>query len=181
MHCTSWYHCLKDTSVFCWCGFTAESVNTRGTKSQTGSPCVYKTSYIFICLGGSRGSKWLSSVTSISSTGWNNMTDSTTEYQSTPLGFVQPNWIQISMMSSSYMEAASNGVPSPLVNTRMHIWLRRSTSSLGIQSWATKVVTVDVVGIVEGKGIFCKDVCTCDSENCTDYHNNNMIVKSLDP
>ena len=55
-------------------------------------------------------------------------------------------------MSSSCMEVASNGVPLPLVRTRMHVWLRRSMSSLGIQSQATKAVAVDVVDITEGKG-----------------------------
>ena len=62
------------------------------------------------------------------------------------------------------MEAASNRVPSPVVNTRMHIWLRRSTSAFVIQSQATEVVTVDVVDIAEGKGKFCKDVYICDLE-----------------
>ena len=50
------------------------------------------------------------------------------------------------------MEVASNGVSSPLVRTRMHIWLRRSTLSLGIRSLATEAVTVDVLDIMEGKG-----------------------------
>ena len=43
-------------------------------------------------------------------------------------------------------------MPSPLVRTKMHVWLRRSTSSLGIHSLASKVVTMDVVDIMEGKG-----------------------------
>ena len=58
------------------------------------------------------------------------------------------------------MEAASNGVPLPLVNTRMHMQLRRSTSLLGIQSQAAEAVAVDVVDIGEGKGRFCKDIYT---------------------
>ena len=51
---------------------------------------------------------------------------------------------------------------------------------LGIQSQATKVVTVDMVDIAGGKGKCCKDVNTCDSEKSTDYHNNNMLVKTPD-
>ena len=78
------------------------------------------------------------------------------------------------------MEVASNGVPSPQVNTRMHIWFRRSTSSLGMWSQATEVVSVDVTDIVEGKVNFCKDVYACDLEKSADYHDNNMIVKSPD-
>ena len=71
------------------------------------------------------------------------------------------------------MEAASNGVPSPLVNMRMHIQLRRSTSSFTIPSWASKAVTVDVVD-TGGKGKCCKDVYAyaIDSEKSADYHNN---------
>ena len=43
------------------------------------------------------------------------MTDSAVEYWSTPNGQVCALWIQSSMMSSSEMEEASIGVPSPLV------------------------------------------------------------------
>ena len=48
---------------FClsWHGFVTESIDTRGTKLQSGGQCIYKTSYIFIWLSGSRVSKWLSS------------------------------------------------------------------------------------------------------------------------
>ena len=52
--------------------------------------------------------------------------------------------------------------------------------SLGIESQATKAVTVEMVDIAEGKGKFCKDVYACDLEKCADYHNNNMTVKSPD-
>ena len=61
---------------------------------------------------------------SMSSAEWNNMTDSIAKYLTTPLGCVCPNQTQISMMSSSCMEAASNRVQSPLVRTKMHVWLR---------------------------------------------------------
>ena len=60
-------------------------------------------------------------------------------------------------MSSFCMEAASNRVPSPLVRTKMHVWLRRSTLSFGILSLAAEVVAVDVVDIMEGKGLICKE------------------------
>ena len=95
--------------------------------------------------------------TSISSTEWNKMTDSTAEYQSTPLGCICPNWMQIPVMYSSCMEVALNGVPSPLVSTRTHIWLRISTSSPGMQSQAAKLVAVDVVDFAGGKDELCKD------------------------
>ena len=52
---------LKRHSHLSQDGFTTKSVNMRGTELQTSGQCVYKTSYIFIWLGGSRGSKWLSS------------------------------------------------------------------------------------------------------------------------
>ena len=52
---------LKRHFNLAWCGFATESVNTRGTKSQISGQCIYKTSFIFIKLGGNRGSKWLSS------------------------------------------------------------------------------------------------------------------------
>ena len=260
---------LKRYVNFSWCGFATENINTRGTKLQTSSQCIYKTSHIFIWLGGRRGLKWLScgfppspswkvtswlstsgspfptgfpqeagggslggavsslraisqqrspmschsslsarsprfvcnwcgvlpprmgslgdswgssslsgvrgwvpegspftttmqlltwaaeggevltlidssckvialmtphAMTSISSSSaeWNNTTDLTTENQSTPSGCVCPNQIQISTMFSPCIEAASNRVPLPLVNTRMHIWLRRSTLSFWI-------------------------------------------------
>ena len=120
--------------------------------------------------------------TSILSAEWNNMTDLVAEHLNTPLGYVCPNQTQISMMSSSCMEAASNGVPSPLVNMRMHIQLRRSTLLFGIQSQAAKAVTVDVVDMV-GKGRCCKDVYAIDLEKSTDYHNNQYaseITRFLD-
>ena len=40
-----------------WHGFSTESVYMRGTKSQSHSQCVYKTSHIFIGLSGGRGWK----------------------------------------------------------------------------------------------------------------------------
>ena len=107
-------------------------------------------------------------VANISSTGWNNMTNLTPNYLITPLGCVCPNLMQISMMSSSCMEVASKGVPSSLIRTRTHIQLMISTSSLGIQSWVAKAVTVEVVDIVEGKGKFCKGVYGCDLEKSAD-------------
>ena len=68
--------------------------------------------------------------TSMSSVEWNKMTDFIAKYLSTPLGCACPNWTQILMLSSSWMEAASNGVTSPLVSTRMHVQLRRSLWTL---------------------------------------------------
>ena len=38
-------------------GFTTESVNMKGTKSQSSGQCIYETSYIFMWLSGSRGQR----------------------------------------------------------------------------------------------------------------------------
>ena len=115
-------------------------------------------------------------MTSISSAEWNYITNSTTEYQSTPLGCVCANQMQITMMSSSCMEAASNRVPLPLVSTRTHIQLRSSTSSPGMQLWAAKVVPMDVVDIV-GERINCAKI---DLEESADYYKKyGEITRSL--
>ena len=81
---------------------------------------------------------------------WNSMTDSITEYQSTPSGCMCPNWMQISMTSSSRMEEAPIRVPSLLVNMKRHIWLERLDTQLGIKSLAAKAVIVEVVDIMVG-------------------------------
>ena len=52
---------LKRHLCLSWHSFAAESVNTKGTKSQSSGQCIYKMSYIFIWLSGGRGSKRLSS------------------------------------------------------------------------------------------------------------------------
>ena len=98
----------------------------------------------------------LCATTCSSSTVWNSMTDSIAEYQSTPLGCVCPNQMQILMMSSSWMEEASNRVPLPQVNTKMYIQLERSITSLGIWSLITEVVIAEVVDITVGWRWICK-------------------------
>ena len=98
-------------------------------------------------------------------TGLKLMTDSVAKNWSTPLGCVCPTSKQSSVMSSSCMKATSNGVPSPLATTRIHIWLRSSVSLPRLWLWATKVVAVDVVDILGGRkgSIWQRWVC-CEAQ-----------------
>ena len=88
----------------------------------------------------------LCTLASISLLDWNKMIDSITNSQSTPFGCVCPTLTQSLTMSSSCMEVASNGVPSPLARTRTHIWLRSLDSLPRVWLWAGKVDMVDISG-----------------------------------
>ena len=59
--------------------------------------------------------------------------------------------------SSRTMEEASNRVPSPLVNAKMHIQFERSAMLLGIQSLATEAAIAEVVDIMVGQRWICND------------------------
>ena len=97
----------------------------------------------------------LHTAASILSSEGNKMADSVSYNWSTPLGCVCPISTRSSIMSSCCMEAALNGVPSPLVSTRTHIQLRSSVLSPGIPSWAAKAVAVYILDIIGGKeGIY---------------------------
>ena len=70
------------------------------------------------------------------------------EYRSTPDGWVCALQMQISMMSSSVMEEASIGVPSPLVvviNSNL-VWNELGDGT----SWSLNAVVEEVMDIVEG-------------------------------
>ena len=108
-------------------------------------------------------------MTSMSSAEWSNMTNSIAEYLSTPSGCMCPNRTQIVMMSSSCIEAASNRVPSPLVRTKMHVWLRRSTLSLGFDLSPLRQLLWTWWTLRRGKVKFAKND-TLDLENFSGYH-----------
>ena len=87
----------------------------------------------------------------------NRMTDSTTVYWSTPNGQACALLMQISMMSSSVMEEASIGVPSPLV---IEINSNRNESGDGT-SWSLDAVAEEVTQIVEGIYLNLIEISLC--------------------
>ena len=89
----------------------------------------------------------------------NRMTDSAAEYRSTPNGQACALLMQISMMSSSIMEEASIGVPSPLViesNSNL------SQNELGDgTSQSLDAVAEEVTDIVEGIYLYLIKILLC--------------------
>ena len=89
----------------------------------------------------------------------NKMTNSTAEYWSTPNGQVCALLMQISMMSSSKMEEASIGVPSPLV---MVINSNLFQNELGDgTSWSLNAVAEEVMDIVKGTSFYLFKILLC--------------------